>query len=194
MGLLASIKALLPLINENQDRAIEQATFVLQQFSERYFSHWLSGMRRKLGLTNQQDDDLALATDLLSSIEGQNADFTQVFRSLSTAVEHSGATRSLLDNPNALDPWLARWKSRLALNDADMIEARALMDANNPIYIPRNHKVEEALDAATYHNNFGLFRTLLEITSSPYERRSGLEEYETPAPLNRPPYRTFCGT
>ena len=68
------------------------------------------------------------------------------------------------------------------------------MDANNPIYIPRNHKVEEALDAATYHNNFGLFRTLLEITSSPYERRSGLEEYETPAPLNRPPYRTFCGT
>ena len=167
----------------------------INEFPTLYTRHWLDGMRAKMGLTTAEDDDLALAQGLLSAMEGQDADYTQVFRGLSAAVRGDPAqVRAHFANPAPFDLWLAQWQARLA-HESTTAEARAeAMDQVNPLYIPRNHKVEEALAAATQDQDLTLFKALLTVLEQPFAERPGLGSYTQPAPEDFGPFKTFCGT
>jgi len=181
-------ESLLPLLHDEQEQAVVLAQDSLAAFRRLYSAAWSAGLQAKLGLSDDLDDDVAspLVDELLSLLQAGRADHTSFFRSLGVAARgDSGPARSLFADPAAFDAWAVRWS---ALGpDADA------MDRVNPAYIPRNHLVEEALDAATAGDLDPLAR-LLEAVTSPYDERPGLERYAAAAPKDFGPYRTFCGT
>lgn len=181
-------ESIAPLIHEDQEKAVAMAVEALNGFRTQYSAAWFSGMKAKLGLPEDIDDGVAspLVDDLLELVQEARADYTSFFRSLGRAArgEAEPARGVILDLP-AFDAWLVRWHGLAP--DADA------MDAVNPVYIPRNHLVEEALAAAT-EGDIGPTEGLLEALASPFEERPGLEKYGAPAPDSFGPYRTFCGT
>jgi len=188
-------ESLLPLINEDTDEAVRLATQVLNTFSEQYQTLWLAGMRTKLGLATEEDEDLNLVIDLHNTMQGQNVDFTLFFRGLSgTTQDEINTVRSLFDDSENFDQWAVRWSERLTRDSMKPDERVISMNAVNPIYIPRNHKVEEALKAAENDSNYEPFEKLMEVLASPFKQREGLEEYAMPAPNGFGKYQTFCGT
>jgi uncharacterized protein YdiU (UPF0061 family) len=193
-------ETLVPLLGEDQDRAVAQAVEVLNTFEDRYLHYWLQGMRQKLGLAREAAGDLALATDFLATMEGQGVDYTQAFRRLSDAAAHAGPTadaglRALYADDTALNAWLPRWRARLQDEEGDPVQRARAMRAVNPVYIPRNHKVEEALDAAVEQGNYAPFEKLLDVLKRPFNEVEGLAAYAEPAPAHESMgYRTFCGT
>ncbi|WP_297468627.1 protein adenylyltransferase SelO family protein, partial [Acidithiobacillus sp.] len=188
-------ETLIDLIHPDADEAVRLLTEQINEFPKLYTRHWLDGMRARMGLATAEDGDLALAQGLLSAMEGQDADYTQVFRGLSAAVRGDAVqVRAHFANPAPFDLWLAQWQARLA-HESSTAEARAeAMDQVNPIYIPRNHKVEEALAAATQDQDLTLFKALLAVLEQPFAERPGLESYTQPAPEDFGPFKTFCGT
>lgn len=188
-------ETLLSIVDTDVDRAIERLTEEINTFPEIYAHHWLAGMRRKLGLFTEAADDAELANDLFAAMEGQNADFTLVFRRLSDSVlGDESRVRALFDDDAAFVQWSERWRTRCAREDVAAQARAAAMNQVNPIYIPRNHKVEEALSAAVEADNLEPFQRLLEILRQPFEEIAGHEAYGEPALLDATPYRTFCGT
>jgi serine/tyrosine/threonine adenylyltransferase len=179
-------ETLLPLIDGNGDVAVEAATDVLASFAERYEDYWTSGMAAKLGL---DAPDRPLIQDLLALLHAQRVDFTQFFRALSPHLGE-GSARSRFTEPEAFDAWVARWQ---ALLPPDRNAVMSAMNGINPVYIPRNHLVEEALTAAT-NGDIAPFRRLIEVVSRPFIQRPGLERYAEPAPASCSPYVTYCGT
>jgi serine/tyrosine/threonine adenylyltransferase len=175
-------EAMLPLFDDNTEAAVEAATEVLNGYAAAYEGHWAEGIAAKLGIAAP---DRALARDILELMRLQAVDFTRFFRALS-----AGTARTLFTDPGPFDAWAAR---REALLPADRAAAAAAMDRVNPVYIPRNHRVEEALAAAA-EGEMGLFSRLVNIVSRPFEERPGLEGYAGPAPASSTPYRTYCGT
>jgi protein adenylyltransferase len=175
-------EALLPLFDDNSEAAVEAATEVLNGFTAAYERHWAEGMAAKLGIAAP---DRALAEDVLKLMRLQTVDFTRFFRALS-----AGTARTLFTEPEPFDAWAAR---REVLLPADRAAVAAAMDRVNPVYIPRNHRVEEALAAAA-EGEMGPFRRLADVVSRPFEERPGLEDYADPAPASRTPYITYCGT
>ncbi len=143
-------------------------------------------MRAKLGLVGAEDGDFDLATALFAAMEGQGVDFTLLFRALAG---EDGEPRALFADPAGFDAWLPRWRERLGGG-----KDAAAMNAANPLYIPRNHMVEAALDAAWRDDNLGPFEALLEAVRNPYAERPGQSAYARPAPEGFGPYVTFCGT
>ncbi|HKK91788.1 MAG TPA: YdiU family protein [Longimicrobiales bacterium] len=190
-------EALLPLFEvEDSDAAVELAGEEVERFGPLFLEEWTAVMRGKLGLEGTESGDARLAADLLDLMAEGEVDFTRGFRALSDELRGDGAAlRSLFDGGGeALDGWVARWEARLDEEGADR-EARAVsMDRTNPIYIPRNHLVEEALDAAESRLDLDPVRALLDVLSDPFTRRPGLERYAEPAPGDFGPYVTFCGT
>jgi len=186
-------ETLLPLIDDDSDAAIDAAVGVLDAFPERYQRHWRQGMRAKLGLAGSQAQDAGLVDDLLALLRG--IDFTSCFRALSAAVRGDVApARSLFDEPAAFDGWAERWLDRLLSDGSDAHALAEAMDRVNPVYIPRNHLVEEALTAAS-DGGLEAFDRLNDVLSRPFEEREGLERYAAPAPPSFDDgYRTFCGT
>jgi uncharacterized protein YdiU (UPF0061 family) len=188
-------ETLLPLIDEDQDAAVAQATELLQQFPQRFGERWRSGMRAKLGLATEHEGDGDLIDDLLRTMHEQGADHTLTFRAMSSVAQ--GETALLLDQLRdraALDGWLVRYADRLALEGRDAHEVAAGMDRVNPVHIPRNHLVEEALAAATA-GDLEPVATLLDVVRRPFDERAGLERYALPAPVTfGEGYQTFCGT
>jgi serine/tyrosine/threonine adenylyltransferase len=175
-------EALLPLIDENTDAAAAAATQVLNGFADAYDRHWDEGMAAKLGLAAP---DRELVNDLLGLMRAQQVDFTRFFRALS-----AGTARTMFTEPEPFDAWAAR---RAAALPADRGAVAAAMDQVNPVYVPRNHRVEEALTQAAA-GEMEPFRRLLDAVSRPFEERSGLEDYASPAPAGGVPHVTYCGT
>ncbi|MDQ3554204.1 MAG: YdiU family protein [Chloroflexota bacterium] len=187
-------ETLLPLFHVEADPAIAAATGVLQSFPDRYREYWVHGMRAKLGMADGQPEDGALIDDLLALLHAQNVDVTSCFRALSSSVRGDAApARLLFAEPSAYDGWSDRWRGLLSSQSADPQAIAEAMDRVNPVYIPRNHLVEEALAAATA-GDLGPFRRLLEVLARPFDERPGLEPYAAPAPPSFGTYRTFCGT
>ena len=189
-------ETLVPLIDpDDQDNAINLATDVLADYVNVQKQAWLEAMRGKIGLATNQTGDEALVKALFNSMKGQSVDFTLCLRKLSdAALGHDDSLKALFDDDEKLVAWLDTWRVRLALEQRDPDEIAAAMNAINPIYIPRNHLVEEALSAAEDEGNLDPFKQLLDLVTHPYTQRDGFEEYERPASLDRGPYQTYCGT
>ncbi|MGB7335442.1 MAG: YdiU family protein [Salaquimonas sp.] len=186
---------LLPLIDTDDLKAVELASAVINKFPEQYLEFWLTEMSRKIGLTNRKEQDVDLVNDLFASMEGQGVDYTLFFRSLSQALEGNlDNLIALFDDPTKITHWLTKWQDRLSFNPVTPETRRAIMETTNPIYIPRNHNVEEALLAAWKDGDLTPFKILLDALSKPFTKRAGLEKFEQPAPEEFGPYKTFCGT
>jgi uncharacterized protein YdiU (UPF0061 family) len=182
---------------ESPDRAIPAATEVLEAFPFRYQAHWLAGVRKKLGIGNGDEDaDFALANDWLALLFAQSVDYTLAWRRLADAAGgNRGALFSLFANDSALSPWMERWDSRCAMESTAPAARAEAMRLANPIYIPRNQIVEEALTAASDDGELEPFNQLLDVLAHPFEERPGLDRYALPAsPEVTAGYRTFCGT
>ncbi len=183
-------EALLPLIDPDTERAIALATEALQGFAQRYTDAWDAGLRAKLGLP-AHDLDPALvepvAQEWLALLQAERVDWTSSFRALGDAAGgDTDPVRALVVDRERLDAWLERWR---ALRPDPELLART-----NPVYVPRNHLVEEALDAATAGDLAPLHR-LVEVLDRPFTARPGMERYAEPAPTAfTDGYQTFCGT
>jgi serine/tyrosine/threonine adenylyltransferase len=179
-------ETLLPLFSDDLDQALALAQESLDGFRSEYAAAYSAGMRAKLGLRHVHDDVMPLISELLEQLEQSHVDHTSCYRALGRAARgEAEPARGLFVDLAAFDGWLARW---LALGpDGDA------MDQVNPVYIPRNHLVEEALAAATEGDLDPLSRLLTAVTA-PYDERQGLDRYAEPAPDDFGSYRTFCGT
>ena len=188
-------ETLIPQIHSNKERAIGVLNEALERLQRHYETSWLAAMRTKIGLSIEADDDLELVNELLSVMEAGEADFTLVFRRLSQALRGDFTNaRQLFNDPGAFDSWIQRWHDRLAREEKTTEATAQSMDRVNPIYIPRNHKVEEAISSAVDTEDMGLFNNLLAVLSRPFDEVVGNEAYAEPAPFAAIPYKTFCGT
>ena len=185
-------ESLLALIDADNKRAVARATEVIQAFPEQYQSYWLTGMRAKLGLTSEEEADLNLATGFLTAMEGQNVDHTLAFRYLADAArDNEEPLRALFADPSAYDLWSEHWRARLAREMVEPMARAQAMRRVNPAFIPRNHRVEEALSAAVERGDYALFQTLLQILARPFEDQPEFAGFAEPAPEGRPRYQTF---
>ena len=185
-------ETLLPLMADDSEKALALANETLATYQARYGQALMAGMRRKLGLFTEEDGDGALAQDLLNAMAEVQADFTTTFRQLDP--ESDDKVRSAFAAPAKYDAWAARWRERLAREPQDAASRRAAMHAANPVYIPRNHRVEAVLAAAIERDDYGPFEEFLTVLARPYEERTAFADYEGPASTDQAGYRTFCGT
>lgn len=188
-------EAMLALFSpDDLDMAVERVSSELARFPELYGEHWLAGMRRKTGIQTASDDDKAFFERLLDVMHEQNVDYTLFFRHLGTAAAGDASSlRALAETPEALDSWIGEWQSRLDTENTDRADLKAGLSGINPAYIPRNHMVEAALQAAET-GDYAPVRKLIEVLELPFDERAGLDDYAHPAPQDLGPYRTFCGT
>jgi uncharacterized protein YdiU (UPF0061 family) len=172
-----------PLLDDDEQRGVEIAKEILGIFPERFESHWLGGMREKLGLFNAESEDLGLAGELLEIMAREKWDFTNTFRNLNPTAEAP-----------ELGAWQAKWQARLSRQPQTIEDALAWMRKSNPFVIPRNHKVEEALAAAVASGDLRPMHRLLEALTNPFEDNPVKQDYCDPALPSAEPYQTFCGT
>jgi uncharacterized protein YdiU (UPF0061 family) len=190
--------ALLPLIADDQDSAVALATEVIQTFPDRFEHFYRAGLRRKLGLTEAREADVALAEDLLTRMAENGADFTLTFRRLAQVVDQSSQTNEpvsgLFEDPAAFDEWAVRWRHRLASEGRSSAECRRDMRSVSPVFIARNHRVEEAIKAAVEEGDLEPFEHLIEVLASPYDDQPSQERYAAPPRTDQIIRQTFCGT
>ena len=187
-------ETLLALLGPDSEAAISSATEVLTTFPERYQQHWSDGMRAKLGLADASPDADALIVDLLELMRAHDVDYTSAFRALSSVLrEDESRVAELFVDDGGFAAWTRRWREQLSARQGTAHAIADEMDRVNPVYIPRNHRVEEALDAATA-GDLSPFRRLLGVLAEPFDERPGLEAYAAPAPPTSRAYQTFCGT
>jgi uncharacterized protein YdiU (UPF0061 family) len=188
-------ETIIPLVDKDQNEAIKLLTEVLQLIKHVYTNYWLSSMRSKIGLSKEEQNDINLISQLLNLMESNKVDFTLCFRYLSKAlVGDIKSIKNLFKNNIAFDNWMSLWKERISQEGISDEKIASSMNAVNPIYIPRNHKVEKALDAVVLDNNIAPFLKLHDILKSPYEEIKEFHEYEKPAKESSIRYKTFCGT
>lgn len=194
-NLVRFAETLLPLIDADGNRAIAHATGVVNAFPEQYERHWLKGMRAKLGLVTEDEADLNLATGFLTAMEGKKVDYTLAFRYLAdAALGQEDPIRALFADPSAYDLWSGYWRARLSRETVEPSVRTQAMRRANPAFIPRNHRVEEALSAAVERADYVPFETLLNILSRPFDDQPEFAAFAEPAPEGQECYRTFCGT
>jgi uncharacterized protein YdiU (UPF0061 family) len=193
-------EALLPILVPEQgseEAAVSAAQEALSTFAPQWEEAHTAGLRQKLGLFTQREEDAALAQDLLDRMAANRADFTLTFRRLCDAAaepDSDGGVRLLFADPAAFDEWAARWRRRLEQETLSPLERAAAMRRVNPLFIPRNHLVEAVITAAVERQEFEPFEALLAVVLHPYEDRLGLERYATPARPEECVLHTFCGT
>jgi uncharacterized protein YdiU (UPF0061 family) len=183
-------ETLLPLLHDEEEKAVELANQSLSTFPEVFRRFRLAGMRAKLGLFNEEDDDMTLIQDLLTCMYQNSADYTNTLRDLALETLPDAA---IFHDP-AFTAWHDLWQARLTRQEESAEASRTLMRAHNPAFIPRNHRVEEALAAAQERHDFSLLERLLEVLSRPYDDRPDYAEYRQPPAPSDQPYKTFCGT
>ena len=183
-------ETLLPLLHKDEAQAIELAREALSGFDQLYHYNWLKGMRGKLGIFNEEQKDESLMEDLLNMMQKYKADYTNTFRSLTM-----GELRNtdLFDSPE-FNQWHKLWHARLDRQQESPSSSSELMRNSNPSIIPRNHRVEEALEAAEKHGDCKVMERFLNVLSQPYAYSIEQMEYSSPPPPSTQPYQTFCGT
>lgn len=181
-------ETLLPLLDENQEKAINIAQDTLNNFSEIYYDNWMSIMRSKLGIFNEEAQDKAIIEDLLSMMEKYKEDYTNTFLELT----FNNCKDSNMFESNEFINWYGTWQDRLKRQPQPNELVHELMKKSNPAVIPRNHRVEEALEAAD-KNDYNVMRKLLNVLKNPYEHSIEQEKYKKLS-KSKLPYRTYCGT
>jgi len=180
-------ECLIPLIDKDEDTAIKLATETIDNFQNIYEEKWANMMRDKLGLFGDNKDDKKLINDLLNWMEKNKADYTNTFCYL---MNIKIGNNDLYNDKDFIN-WSNNWQKRIFLNNNSKAKSLELMKNSNPIIIPRNHKVEEALIAAN-EDNLEVMNRLLTILNKPYDEQNDIESYQYP--LNDKNYKTFCGT
>ncbi|MBC2723572.1 YdiU family protein [Desulfosporosinus sp.] len=183
-------ETLLPLLHVNEEQAVKIAQEAISNFTELYNCNWLTGMRRKLGLFNEESKDESLIEDLLSMMKKYRADYTNTFRALT----FDRLEDTALFGTKEFSQWLELWHARLGRQQEPQASSHQLMRNSNPAIIPRNHRVEAALDSAVKHGDYSVMEKLLKVLSSPYAHSPEQEDYSALPELLTQPYRTFCGT
>jgi uncharacterized protein YdiU (UPF0061 family) len=188
-------ECLLPLIDDDPEQGVAVANEALAEYAGAFERAHMTGLRRKLGLTTEDPEDVALAHDLLAMMAGAHADHTNTFRRLCDAAEGDDSTvRAMFPDAAAWDAWAARWRERRSREDGDDTQRAAAMRRVSPAYIPRNHRVEAMIRAAVDHDDFAPFEELLEVLSSPFEERPRYAAYMEPPQRHERVMQTFCGT
>ncbi|MGY4223613.1 uncharacterized protein YdiU (UPF0061 family) [Bradyrhizobium sp. USDA 4503] len=188
-------ECLLPLFADEQEKAIEQAQVILGEFPEKFTAAYNAGLRAKVGLFTVRDGDEALIQDLLDAMAKNAADFTLTFRHLGEAASDDAAdVRAQFTDPAAFDEWAARWRTRLALEPQAPAECKAAMQAVNPAFIPRNHRIEAVIAAAVNSDDYAPFEELLTVLAKPYEDQPQFAAYADPPLPEQRVTQTFCGT
>jgi len=184
-------EALLPVIHSDSTTSLEQAQEAVMEFGKLYERYWLEGMRAKLGLQHEEQGDEQLVIDLLVMMQETKADYTNTFRDLTLGhIEEMSVAKH-----NDWEAWHSRWEERLHAQDADTKRAYELMRSSNPAIIPRNHIVEEVLEAAVKQGNYEQLEQFVEALQSPYAYTSEQQAYsEPPSEQVECGYQTYCGT
>jgi uncharacterized protein YdiU (UPF0061 family) len=193
-------QALMPLLSNDSTQALELAKTAFHSFPEQYEAHWLSGMRKKLGLLSEHSEDLQLARDFLTLLEERKADFTNSFCELAVLISSDGVVSNsirVLSDPG-FTSWLSRWRTRLVIdqnlglgNVANVLET---MNRVNPIYIPRNHRIEQVIRAGVDRQDFSPFEELLRVLQEPLKYKERTHNYAWPPEPHERITATFCGT
>ena len=196
-NLVSFAEAMFMLLDADRERAIASARSALDEFPELVRAARLRTMLEKIGLGTERDEDDQLIDDLLATLAAARADFTLTFRRLAELAdpEQPAEVDAVYELPEALAAWLARWRERAALDDAiPAAERRRRMAAVNPVFLPRNHRVEETIAAAVGRGDLQPFHDLVDLLAHPFEWRPDKTRYANPPRPEEVVQRTFCGT
>jgi uncharacterized protein YdiU (UPF0061 family) len=190
-------ETLVPLIDPDSATAAQGATAVLNRFPAVFEARYQQLLRSKMGLTTMREDDAALATRFLGLLHSARVDFTLAFLQLSEAgfgASHEGALRTLLHDAVGVEDWLQAWRTRIGVEPASPTDRHTAMRRANPAFIPRNHLVEAALNAASDRNDLAPFENLLAVLQLPFQDHPGREAWMQPPRDEERVMATFCGT
>ncbi|MCJ7814933.1 MAG: protein adenylyltransferase SelO family protein, partial [Xanthomonadales bacterium] len=189
-------QALLPVMHTDDEQALAMAQESLDSFSGLFQASYRSGMARKLGLSGFEAEDESLAAGLLELMAQEQADFTLTFRRLADLAqpETGSGVGELFEFSPLYTPWLERWRLRIEGDPQEPGKRQAIMYRANPAYIPRNHLVAAAIDAAVNNSDFSPFNRLVDLLEQPRDYESGLAEYARPPRPEEVVSKTFCGT
>jgi uncharacterized protein YdiU (UPF0061 family) len=190
-------ECLVPLLSDDQTRAIADAEAALGKFSAEIDRAYHAGMRRKLGLFTADDNDPALIKVLLDAMTANQADFTLTFRKLGEAAGDPAkdeSVRRLFADPDGFDAWAVLWRERLAPEPQDGATRQAAMAAVNPAFIPRNHRIQAVIEAAVDRDDFAPFEELLAVLAAPFDDQPAFARYADPPEPHERVLETFCGT
>jgi uncharacterized protein YdiU (UPF0061 family) len=176
-------------MHEDEAQAIKLAEDAISDFSELYHRNWLAGMRGKLGLFGEDPQDESLIEDLLNIMEKHGADYTNTFRALTFGKPED----TVMSGTTQFTQWHEQWQARVGKQQEPQASSHELMRSSNPAVIPRNHRVEEALEAAV-KGDYGVMDRLLEVLSVPFAHSPEQADYASPPEVSTRPYRTYCGT
>ncbi len=183
-------ETLLPLLHADQAQAVELAQGAISVFLGRHREHWLSGMRAKLGICNVEEVDQSLVEELLSIMQKHRLDYTNTFRALTFGESINGS----LDSTPQWARWQEMYQARLGRQQEPKAVSHQLMRDSNPAIIPRNHRVEEALESAVKQGDYSVMERLLGLLSNPYAHSPEQADFCAGPAQSTRPYRTFCGT
>ncbi len=183
-------ETLLPLLDDNHEKAVELAQDAISDFTELYHNNWLMGMRTKLGIFNEELEDESIIEGLLSMMQKYGADYTNTF----CALTFNNFSDMALFATESFAQWHKLWQARLGRQQESEASSYQLMKNSNPALIPRNHRVEEALEAAEKQGDYSVMEHLLDVLSDPYAHSKEQADYATLPEKGIRPYRTFCGT
>lgn len=183
-------ETLLPLLHDNREQAVTLAEDAISDFAKIFHHHWLAGMRAKLGIFNEEQEDESLIEELLNIMQKHRADYTNTFRALTL----NKLEDTVLFSTEEFTQWHEQWQARLDRQQESQDSSHQLMRSSNPAIIPRNHRVEEALEAAVEREDYRVMEQLLEVLSNPYAYSTEQEMYSTLPEESNCSYRTFCGT
>ncbi|QKE75064.1 YdiU family protein [Arthrobacter citreus] len=182
-------ETVLPLLHDDQEKALEIAQDAISEYPIAYVDNWVAGMRKKIGLFNEEEQDKSLIDELLEIMEKNKADYTNTFRALSY-----GQQDEPLFETTEYKKWENQWQKRLNRQSESKEESLQLMKDNNPTVIPRNHRVEEALEAATKDGDYSVMEKLVKVLSNPFVKSKEQVNYCSLPPDPDRPYQTYCGT
>jgi uncharacterized protein YdiU (UPF0061 family) len=189
-------QCLLPLLHDDKEQAVTLAQGEVDRFPDLFLEAHTRGMARKLGLAELGEEDTELVEELFSTMNEHHLDFTLTFRRLADLADERGEAQvgELFEIPDALLPWLAEWRARLQRETTEPAQRQAGMYRANPVFIPRNHLVEEAIGAATRDDELAPFNSLMAVLQEPFDYRPGHRRFATPPRPEQEVRQTFCGT
>ena len=184
-------ETLIPLIDNDEDKAIKIGSKIIDSFGDKFKSQWLKMMKNKLGLINDIPNDEKLIFKFLNWMEKNRVDYTNTFLYLMNSQNNNNPHYKSKDFQDIY----AEWKNRIGKNKCSEKEVIKIMASNNPYYIPRNHIVEKCLYEATINNNMKEFNSLIQLYKNPYKKLENNENYQQPSSIEfTEKYKTFCGT